>query len=226
MKSNAIAHFEALNREKAAFDQATKQADQERSRVEARLQELRKRKEQVELESRKLSDAVGQFDNRKKDYTNEKARLQQVIQQERVGLEQCVEQTEATLTQERTHKKLFCQEMTSRNDELARLLLQQEDMRLSALLFVQTIAKIQEKQQNDNETTTECQTTPTTNKDDFEGATVKLIDATNHCKSFLAKKTMLERKIRELRRLALENAVADAGSKNADNTAMQSAQVS
>lgn len=211
MKSNAIAHFEALTREKDAFDQATMQADRERSRIQARLQELGMRKEHFELESRKLSDAVGQFDNRKKDYTNEKARLKQVIQQERIALEQCAKQTEDALAQERARKRIFCQEMTSRNDELSRLLLQREDMRLSELIHVQTVAKIQ-AQQNTNE----CRT-PTTNKEELEGAIEKLSDATNRAKSVLAEKKMLEGKVQELRRLALERATNAAGMNAGDN---------
>ena len=140
--NNAIAHFETLSREKASFEQALAQADSDRARVQARLQELAAKKEQLQLASRKLADQVGQLHQQKTSLESEKARLQTVLRQERAALEQCAADTDALVTQERARKNDFCRDMAALNDELGSLLLQQESMRLMQMLSVETVAVV------------------------------------------------------------------------------------
>ena len=140
--NNAIAHFEALSREKASFEQALAKADSDRARVQARLQQLANKKQQLQLASRKLADQVGQLHQQKTSHDSEKARLRTVLRQERVALEQCAADSEALVAQERTRKQAFCHDISALNDELGSLLLQQESLRLMQLLSVQTVALV------------------------------------------------------------------------------------
>jgi len=144
MNSNAIAHFETLQREKQSFERATQTADQERVRVENRLVQLRASKKRLEDDSRELSDAVGILHRQETMHKAEISRLQSVIQEERKALEECVRETDELLEMERKRKQSFCQEMFALNDELGEMLIQRDEMRLVQLISVESIPLLRE----------------------------------------------------------------------------------
>jgi chromosome segregation ATPase len=229
IKSNAVAHFETLTREKASFEQAAKRADAERAAVQSRIQQLRKKKEHLLLASRKLSDTVGQLHQQKTSYTNEKARLQAVMRQERAALEECAAKAEALATQERSRTAAFCDEMSACNDELGQLLLQQEDGRLKKLLLVETLPGLetmllQQKQHqhgennSPNAAASNDDAPPPSLGEDWNDAAAQLREATHKYKCVESVTKILQGKVQKLRQAALSKHGADSNNNNSNMT--------
>jgi prophage DNA circulation protein len=199
--STAQAYFETLTREKTAFEQSARQADADRAIVQSRLQELMTKKEKLFLDSRKLVDIVGQLHNQKVSYSSEKSRLEQVIKAEREALEQCTADTDALVTKERSRQQKFCDNAVALTDELEKLLIQQEDVRLTKLISFETVplllAAVQEAQGPVAE---------------MSEAATRLVEVTNKCKCMEASVNDLVEKIKKLRDMALRQQTTANGS--------------
>jgi hypothetical protein len=138
----SVEHFEQLNRERDALIQTSKQADRDREHALARLQELRASQKMLSNQVHVANDTLGVVHRELTMWKNEKARLQQVMQHERAEIQQCVDEGNELRAGETQRKRDFCRSMETLNNDLADLLMQQEDIRLQKMIAVESVAAL------------------------------------------------------------------------------------
>lgn len=178
---SVVAHFETLHREMANYNRASEALERERVGAVEKLQELQKQQMIMERASQELSDKVGQFHRQKTMLQIESNRLQTLLQQERMELEECTRREDEMLTEERRKKTDFCRSMAASNDLLGKQLLQQEEQRWMRLIGISSIDLL-----------------PTE-----EAAVVSLKEVTGQWECEDSRKQLLMENIRLLRRKAL-----------------------
>jgi chromosome segregation ATPase len=205
-----VEHFEQLSRERDALLQTSKQADRDREHALARLQELRASQKKLSHQVHVANETLGVVHRELTMYKNEQARLEQVMQQERAEIQQCVDEGNELRAGESQRKRDFCKSMDTLNKNLADLLMQQEDIRLQKMIAVESAPVLL------SYFLAKTSAAESENRDDFDkeagvqalanlhAAISDLANATDNFQDEMSRKKGLEEMVQQLRSRALE----------------------
>jgi chromosome segregation ATPase len=205
-----VEHFEQLSRERDALLQTSKQADRDREHALARLQELRASQKKLSHQVHVANETLGVVHRELTMYKNEQARLEQVMQQERAEIQQCVDEGNELRAGESQRKRDFCKSMDTLNKNLADLLMQQEDIRLQKMIAVESAPVLL------SYFLAKTSAVESENRDDFDkeagvqalanlhAAISDLANATDNFQDEMSRKKGLEEMVQQLRSRALQ----------------------
>jgi hypothetical protein len=142
--NNHAEHFEKLGRERDALLQTASGTDCQRENSVQRLEQLRATQKKLSDEMHTTQGNLGVIHREYAMWKNEKGRLQNVLETERVQLEQCSEESKALQVDQSKHKREFCKAMEALNTELNDLLMQQEDIRMQKMISVESVPALLE----------------------------------------------------------------------------------
>jgi hypothetical protein len=206
--SSNVEHFEQLSRERDALLQSAKQADREREHALARLQELRATQKMLSNHVHVAQETLGVVHRENTMWKNEQARLQQVFQQERKEIQQCVDEGNELRAGETQRKRDFCKKTETLNDELGDLLMQQEDIRSQKMITVESVPVLLEYFQTitvESEDRNGCDTQAGAQAlADLQAAISDLTNATGSFRDEMSRKKRLEALVQQLRARALQ----------------------